>query len=129
MKYRYFEETFGTRGVRIAVENKLLSPFTYRDIRDENGESIYEGKMQGGSIDDVCGEGFYLGNKLVILTGSVKENRYFELTDDTERPYIDQKLREELPSELQGIPLLIIIHDYPGLTQIEAKALLEQHIT
>lgn len=129
MKYRYFEDAKGgTEGVWIAVENRLIFPVKYGDIQDENGNLLFEGKMQGGTLDNQCGEGFYLEDKIVIPTGSVAVTSYFEITDDFYRPYLDGKLSIGLPPGMDDVPLRIIIHDYPGLIQIEPQILRAEHI-
>jgi hypothetical protein len=125
MKYRIFEEVLGKQGVRIAVENELIFPVTYRDIRDENGELVFEGQMNEAHLDDQFGEGFYLRDKLIIVSGGVTVNKYFEILDDFERPYIDKRLSEEVSPQWHGMPLFVNIHDYPGLTKIEVRPLLE----
>jgi hypothetical protein len=125
MRYRIFEEVLGKKGVRIAVENDLIFPVTYRDIRNENGELVFEGQIQEAHLDDQFGEGFYLVDKLIIVSGSVTVNKYFEILDDFERPYIDKRLSEEFFLKLHGMPLFVNIHDYPGLTKIEVRPLLE----
>lgn len=125
MKYRIFEEVLGKKGVRIAVEKDLIFPITYRDVKNENGESVFEGHMNEANLDDNYGEAFNLGDKLIIVSGSVPENKYFEIQDEFQRPYIDKKLSEEVPPELHGMPLFVNILDYPSLTQIEVRPLLE----
>lgn len=126
MKYRIFESVFGKKGVRIAVENELIFPVTYRDIKNESGELVFEGKMQEAHLDDQFGEGFNLGDKLIIVSGGATVNKYYEILDDFERPYIDHKLSEENFPKFHGMPLFVNILDYPGLTKIEVRPLLDQ---
>lgn len=125
MKYRIFEEVLGKQGVRIAVENELIFPVTYRDIKNENGELVFEGQMNAAHLDDQCGEGFYLGDKLIVVSGGVTVTKYFEIEDDFERPYINKKLSEVVSPQWHGMPLFVNIQDYPGLTKIEVRPLLE----
>jgi hypothetical protein len=123
MPYRIFEKTLGKQGVRIALENGLVFPITYRDILNKDGESVYDGNMQGGHVDQEAGEAFKLGDRLVIVSGAVKENEYYEIVDSYELPYINMKLETELPEELRNVPLSVILPNYAGMIPIQVRAL------